>query len=334
MNSLTIILPSNRPENLCAWFSRHHDVLSRLSNAIALQIVVVVDGYFNLDQSDKLNIDILQMPGCNVAERLIMALEVSVGKFVMLSADDDTLMSMAVRDLNLIRGEVAGIVPETFFQYDGAETIHPANTNQLNCESCLSSERLSAYFTPIFPGDNSVCYGIYERGIFTRAAVEQFGNRSWDFIGNDWLLVCRILLKGKIIRTGNLKVIRHMTCWAKTMSASNDMILFEKSYDFLGTLPMYPLLIFGHYLLEANSIENVVDLLKNWNAIKHEQYLRFFGHGTPIYDRADLDLLFESTRLVQTAQGPVIRVNEFVAEYFSAKRRCYMSFSKALSSAI
>jgi hypothetical protein len=193
--NLSIICFGYRASEISAWIYRHGDILERVAS---------VCGFYHLEDVcdlGSLNYSHLTLKSGHLCplERIKSSEGMIHTDFVLLCAADDTILELPRYFDSLDIG--IGM-----YHFRSEKEFYPSFSNALEFSS-NSLTNFNKYWTFPSPGDNSIFYSIFRKGIFFETLLSLEAFEAWD-----WVFLSKVLLRGeKVVRLPSLRINRSVT---------------------------------------------------------------------------------------------------------------------------
>jgi predicted O-linked N-acetylglucosamine transferase (SPINDLY family) len=193
---LTILVFGRQASDIETWIKNHRNInLSAYNIVFAFSENDVRTATVPLN-----NVRISKHQDENATLRVTKTLEEIETSYVILCASDDVITRIPSNSEiaeNFTDRTVAGLTGTVTFRHNnGSLTL--AKSNELDLSMLQTPARLSTYWTPPFPSDNSIMYSIFRTADLTSA----FRSISHEpFEASDWVLVTALLKKGRFIKS-------------------------------------------------------------------------------------------------------------------------------------
>jgi hypothetical protein len=193
--NLSVICYGYRASEVKDWIARNSDVVNGVVKVFGLYHLEDVTGR-QIQECDSVT---LKLGHACPLERIKAIEALILTDYVLLCAADDTISALppVLNDFDVGVG---------IYYFQSEQEFHPSISNILDF-SRNNLDNFNKYWTFPGPGDNSVFYSIYKKGIFfeTLGVLGYF--EAWD-----WVFVSKVILKAeKVVRLANFKIMRSVT---------------------------------------------------------------------------------------------------------------------------
>ncbi len=297
---LSIICPTLGGNNLQTWIDYHLNLFTSKTN-LEWEIIICCERPLPELNSDEKRLRFCV--GSDFYDRNMQGFRAAKYDFILRIADDDFIIKFDPECISNFGEDYAGVVPKTFFsalQNSSARLsdigIQPATSLRAEMDNDNADNRIMAYFTPPLPGDNSPFWGIYRKNVLIECYESYEFFYKKQYVASDWALMANILSKGKVARSDDWHVIRHMTPMSKTLAEKiTDLGVTQKDFLVLDAMPFLPSLTFiRDFLMKDPSI--IWRQLIEWNLIRYSQLTKSPEASVSSFDQLTIIRLFQEAK--------------------------------------